>query len=500
MNKKVLLILLFINSIFLVKPSILDGQGVISADSLTVKTMCKLYPFTGRNTNYILMRDRSEISLVCYDTTFKLKHTSYFNLAELKNKSELVGVAEVGEKVMILFSSGWVTHFSLVIYDTLTHEFRYANNFDLDGLVYLNWFPSTEKFNVVTIQKKSSIISVLSFDKEGKLSQLNINMEKENFGLIDKMNLHDALLEEDQSFVKTLFLAKVVNGNYQSDIEGRYHAKMYYNDTVFFITINKALEHTQVLKLNILKQSYEHYVVPYPKNDCVQYEQFDMNSFLLNHTLFTAFIYKKGLIIGMYDLDRGVYIHEWGPEINSLNSLISSSLYFENIFNGKIDSLKSWGKFQNKLTYTSFLSLGANITDEGNLDLYVGGLLFQKKAFGAMSFGNQVSGSGSSPSLSFSIPAFMLPTFALPGPLFYQSISGAPVESHYFFKTTLKAETLEKISASRESIAFQKFKTDFGTEIRSKKFKNFTFFNRGRNFYYGAFIPEQNIYAFFRFQ
>jgi hypothetical protein len=359
--------------------------------------------------------------------------------------------------------------------------------------------------NLLLIKKNTSILTILGIDSIGGTSKITYDLSKEQFRSDYEENLHDALTHSrynNASLVTNLSLKKIIPGSYQSDMDPDDLNKLYYNEQELFITLNNTTNRTQVLRL-YPDGSYKNYLLPYPRNISKVGETCDRSSYLVDHKLVTAFINSRGLSVGIYDLDSGAYLRQWGPDARSLDSLVTSPLVFEKIeFNatmdikeitvGKSDTIKTWDKFLKKMFGMPNLSIAANKTLNGNLDIYIGGLMVRESSGGMM---------GSMPVGGVGMGGVMLsgPSLGSMKPVSNYDEDQPKARKHYYLRAALRSNDLSKADLSKEALAYDRFSRKY-LEILSMPWTNITRINKGSAFYLGYYMPDESRYLVFQYK
>jgi hypothetical protein len=209
--------------------------------------------------------------------------------------------------------------------------------------------------------------------------------------------------------------------------------------------------------------------------------------------------YDKAICVGVYDIDSMKYLKQWGPLFASLDSIICSPLIFEDLAK-KIDTIKTWEKFQKKLFSMPILSITTDQTKNGNIDIYVAGVSFKEKESG---LGGMMSTG------PMGIPIGM-PTTGIVSPYslsvgivspYSLSVEDEPIiKKHYYFRSSLHADTYTKAEMGSEAVAYHVAKKRYAEELESHDSKHITMLNRGSEFYLGYYIPDIKQYLIFRYK
>ncbi|MCW3124961.1 MAG: hypothetical protein JWO03_619 [Bacteroidetes bacterium] len=472
---KTFILYFFLPGILLLARPVAYGQQIIASDAVSIKSAkSKIFPFSGPSANYVAIKEKSSVILLHYDTAFKLQEKVARDLDDVLNSDVLVGAAQTGSIVTFLLSDKKQNHFSTLIYQTDGH-FRPGINFDMDDHMYLNWIAQNGYLAVLAVKKKSSILSLLILDSSGIRTKQVFDLSKENFMTFQKTTLYDVFSDH--------LLKHIQPGAYQSDLSAPYLCKMYYTESELSLTLDVRSITTQVIRLNLKSGSYKNDIVPFAQNKSQAGDGVDGNSFLAGHHLATAFIYPRGMSVGIYDLDSSRYLAEWCSCSSSWDSLVSSPLQNANMVTGDITSIPKKEKFLNKIYGTSLLSIAMNEMPDGSIELYAGGL--EKISTGGGGGVMIMSGGG----MGGGVP-MMMPTGSSAGD---DGDIESSVKRHYYFWSALSMPLLKKTERSKTGELYSKFIDDYYGRLYGDPHKNVCQFNFGTHFYIGFYNPERSI-------
>jgi hypothetical protein len=248
-----------------------------------------------------------------------------------------------------------------------------------------------------------------------------------------------------------------------------------------------------VIALDLDQKIYANYLIPYSRNNSKPGQECDGNSYLIDHRLVTAFVYPEGLSVGLYDLDSSRYLKQWGPGYESLDSFRGSPYLYENAINGKADTIDNSKTFQKKIFGMPRLSVSANQTSEGDLEIYIGGIEAETSPGGPG--GMAVAGGGGMYGGGIIVTSMGSATKA-----HADDETAANVKKHYFFRSTLDKQTFSPKPASYESKVYEAYSQDLFMILHSELRKNAVQFNQGRKFYLGFYVPDQGVFCIARYK
>jgi hypothetical protein len=340
----------------------LHAQKIVAEDTIPLWDKAQTCSFSADGSNYALLKSKDTLVLISYDTFFKRKYIAAYSISNKTNSYDLIGAGQTGNVITIIFSTKWHSHFTTLSFDIATRKFNTGNSFDLGDHIYVNWVSLNHKMNIITVKKNASILSLISIDSLGHISNIDIDMGDVLYLDNHSMTVHDAMVNQHtESMIKTLTMKKFLPGSYQSDLDAGNPCKFFYNDSTIYITININPAITQVFTLDLIHAKSSRADVPFVKNKAAVYDVYTANSFLVGRKLVTAFDYYDGLFVGIYDLDAKQYVHQWGGDEKSLDSFITSPL-MDNVFKKEVtDTIKDWNKFHKKFYKTGYLSVSAGV-------------------------------------------------------------------------------------------------------------------------------------------
>lgn len=405
------------------------------------------------------------------------------------------GAIQTGNVLTVIFSDARHKHYKTFLFDIHSHEFKLGYEFEMDKFDFLNYFERNKQLNIVSIKDKSSLIEVSSFDTAGHSVTKQYDFGNVDFNGDEKVALSYLMEDENQGVFGHEHRVDLINpGEYISDITTRYTCKMYPQSDELFITINWhiTLTRTQVLRLNLKTGAQEYYNVPYAISEIDERSISSVNSFLYGHKLFNILAYDKSMIVGIYDLDLGKYIHQWGPSQNSIDSLIGSPLLSEDIGKGKIDTILTTKKYFSK---AKKFSIAVNDNGNGGVDLFIGEPIDNSGGGGGMGGGGMTM--MGVPRGGMGMPTFT--TLFVPGIPFIKG-STPDVVKHRYFWGAIDTTTYLRSTPSKRVSTYRKYE-DKLHELKSfGQDDDITLVNYGSYFYLGTYYPDQHVYIFRRYQ
>jgi hypothetical protein len=489
--------------------SILHGQELYTSDTIAMETdKASTLAVKGRDGAYLLVKTKHLLHIYDCNKAYRLSLPRNKNLDDLPNSNQLCGAEAIGGILTVILTDAKTRHFTVVQYDRHSGAFLPPYHFDMEDILYVSHFVHDDHLAVLGIKKNSSLLSVFSFDTAGHGRSMKFDLSTEKF---DGKPLDLQYFIDDGGHVLHKYLPDV----YYTELETRCLSKLYVHANELFIVMNKSLETTELVRLDLRMGGYDHYSVPIALQNTKHYTISDVATFMLGHRLYTAALYNRQLEVSVYDHDSRSFIRRWGPAQASIDSLASSPYLYENFKKATTDTLTA-KKFFSKL---SLLSIAANLNAKGDVDLIIGMPVESSGGpFGDMLLpGVKPSdyGMGLAPAIGMPPEGVMndgpemasaaggfpvgIPTMPMMMPQtmwFFPMMNGSEptVNKHCYFYTTLDTTTYQRAAPSQQLIAY--------TKMRSKYFavheaaQNISVLNCGTYFVLGDYYPDQLRYCF----
>jgi hypothetical protein len=363
----------------------------------------------------IVNSQNGDISFFLFDSTRiygYLFNDNFEKIDEIKSDNRrrkyksLIGSSISNDNVYKLFMSNENhTKFGYIDFSYSKKESKFKElDLKIDNEKYLETFVYDNKFFLMTITKKSSILNLYSFNNEGDYKKEIIDFSKEIFlnQSRKKVLLYNMFLD---SKINLYFTPPTkIEENNPNPIEvTSARRKLYLRGDQLVFTFDNNKEYTQIISLNLKTRDYNLRQIekPYiPKGTRKQ-----ANSYLNGDHFYTMVSTSEKFIFRAYEFKSGELKKEYLTTVNDTISFKNSPIIQEG---GIYDSYREMEKTRKYLRKITAGDLGISVYNiNGNNQIILGGKKEIQTNSGMMMGGFGMMPIGSIGALSFSInPTF----------------------------------------------------------------------------------------------
>lgn len=304
MRKKIIVFFLLLPAIIYSQEKFLSIDNSLKKGSRSVKDSFVVLN-EENNTLAFFIDDNKTLNGYLYSENLELK--AKYASEGLPNKfDEIIGETKNGNSIQLFLKDKKNKRFGSVTFnfDTST-SIEKEFDFKLKKDRYLQSFSFKDKFYLVTVKKRSSILNIYIFDHQGNYELKEINLSNEKFinSTKENVDLYTLITEVDviSNFVD---ISKIDNSTPNSVDVTKNFSKFYSNKDHFIISLDESDLVTYIIKVSIPELSVDF--------SYVQKEQLlndtgtgfvETNSYLTNDKIFQIISSSKEMIFTVKDLN-----------------------------------------------------------------------------------------------------------------------------------------------------------------------------------------------------
>jgi hypothetical protein len=314
-----------------------------------------LFIFDNKGVNALLIDDSCKIIDSCYTLRPKRKY------------SELLGSSVMNGNYNLFFSNGKKTKFLVQTVNFETNK-RSLKPIDLilTGEEYLESVSDNNNFYLITIKPYSSILKFYVFEDNTLTKCEEINLTKYYRGL-------EAALEECTGIFKCFLSIQKIDNHCPNPLElVSQNNKLYCNDGIMYITLDKSPKSTQVICINLEDFSFDAKHYNLANNDgsrTMNQIKSNSNSYLSDGFLYQIRAWRNELHFSIYNLQSDSIVKKYsvktGQEITINNTPFILKRTSDNVPDGMEKELNGTEQVLRKISSNeigiSAYKLGGNL-------------------------------------------------------------------------------------------------------------------------------------------
>ncbi len=262
----------------------------------------------------------------------------------------------------------------------------------LKGERFLESISYNQKFYLVTIEKKSSILNVYVLEGDAISNSHKFDFSAHKFS---NFGLYEVFLDKDKSFDFDLEIQKIDNSNPNSlDLTSKRNKIYFYNNKIY-LTVDNSLSNTKVISISLDDFSSQVTFYDHPTIDCGEAYLIRSNSFLLGGHLYQIKGCRNELSFHVTDLSTNVILKAYSVKHDEAITFSNTPLIQEKGNQEKEMELNNTRQLLRKIS-TSDIGIVARLSQD-KIELIIGGIKDVQQGGG----GGLVTSSGSTISTPF---------------------------------------------------------------------------------------------------
>lgn len=204
-------------------------------------------------------------------------------------------------------------------------------NLQLKDEKIIQKFSENDKFYILTVVKKSSLLKLYVFNSDGTQEEKNIDTKHLHFLTAKKelTDIYGILTQNLLPFEASFPMQKINTKNPTSLTESAKKRKCYSNDNQIIITLDINTDSTQILTIDLKDYSISENFIIKPVINFVPSDEMNTNSFLIDDKLFQMKIYSAKMIFTIKDLQDNL-LKKYETVASSTINFKNSEIYQEN--------------------------------------------------------------------------------------------------------------------------------------------------------------------------
>ncbi len=357
---------------------------------------------------------------------------------------------------------------------------------------FLETISYKNKFYIVTIVKRTSILKLYTFEGNKMTKEMKLDFNESKFSKSRFQKLFHVMLDKNNPpFESNLRIQKIDINNQNPLAITTESNKLYYYDNKIFLSLDNELNNTKLITINLNDYTSKINIFSQPKVDCENRVKIKSNSYLFDDKLYQIKLCKEELSLQILDIKNSNIIKQYRTKSDEELSFKNSSIFQEKSNEYKVFNKRELTNSKQVLRKISGMNIGVSVSrSNNNLELTIGACKIPQQGIPGnydVKYENKnltsSLGSINIATSSINIANNSSTMFAYNNYLEKKSV---------YFKTLLDINSLNQIEGEVLKNGFEKIK-NFEGEIKNKIISK-TIFKIKNNYIFGYYNKKDKKY------